>query len=81
MSGGGCQRGTANPERDLGVADIEEGKTMLSMAAKPAPSSVNRMSFATTHPSRVTGEDALARSPRPSQAAEIVMPGASAGIR
>ena len=69
------------PRDTVALARLNQGRTMFSLAANPPPSSVSRRSSPTSTPSRVIGDDAVARSPRPSQGAATRIPVADRGTR
>ena len=62
---GDCR--STNPKATAAVPKLNSGSTTFSMAGKPAPSSVS-WSVGTSQSSSVIGAEALARSPKPSQA-------------
>ncbi len=69
------------PSDTVALARLNQGRTTFSLAAKPPPSSVSRRSSLTSTASRVMGDDAVARSPRPSHGAATRIPVADLGTR
>jgi len=69
------------PSETVALARLNQGRTTFSLVAKPPPSSVRRQSPPTSTASSVIGDDAVARSPRPSQGAVTRNPVADRGTR